>query len=512
MQSLTVRRTGCVVLACIVSGIAASTSQTSTGVSSDGPPPCIEQPPINHLPPNATLSADGASVSTFPGDWDDCGSEATFTYSWVRMSTSFVIPDETDATHTVTGADAGLQLRAVVTATNVWGSRSAVSNAVAIAPPAGTCTPYAAPTNIAQAVISGSAHATEPVTTSNGIWTSCGSEIAGYTYQWLRNGAVITGATRQSYVLTTADVGQNVAASVTAWNGTGASAPVASTTVVPGSEPAPDPPPAYGPPPSFTSVDCFGAVDEESCAVAASPPNFGGKLLRRDSELDVRGVRAGIQTPTRDDFYLPHGNGAVMRVSAENGPYLVQSGFGRSPELPVGACGTSPDDGKLYTYYESIAPGMGGNPGVQQCEWLTPVARATSNLHTVYRKLSSAVGNDKTWQVNINGVAKHLRYIAVDGMRIAVAGGEIRNNSPQYFVHGDGTVYGCYGCSATPLGVWNWQRTSIAGSSGWQDIADADDITAANVQGKSDDRWEVSPLPGPFYVLHRCKTDHSLGC
>jgi len=287
-----------------------------------------------------------------------------------------------------------------------------------------------------------------------------------------------------------------------------------------GPEPAPDPPPVLGDPPPGDDYTfrCFGGYDDGDCVggsgpAVGSPNNFGGKFVWRYDQNDVRGVRAGIRTPRTHDFWLPYVTAGVMRVSAEAQRTLIQTGFGRTVRISVEVCGRSPEegpDGPLYTYYESKAVIL-GEP-ITECRWLDKTKRGKSKLYTVYRKVRAP--NTTTWQVNIDGRERHIRNMGVDGMKLALAGGEIVGNSPIFqFTFPDGKLFGCYGCTATRKGVIPWQRTTNPGSVGWFNISTgAFNITDPN---KTDGRWVVSAIPsggGKFTVLHDCWEDHRLGC
>jgi hypothetical protein len=83
-----------------------------------------------------------------------------------------------------------------------------------------------APQNTAVPTVSGDARAGSTLTTTNGSWTSDGGTVT-YTYQWQRCNsagagcAAISGATRQTYVVATADVGNRLRSVVTARNNDG---------------------------------------------------------------------------------------------------------------------------------------------------------------------------------------------------------------------------------------------------------------------------------------------------
>ena len=86
---------------------------------------------------------------------------------------------------------------------------------------------------------------------------------------------------------------------------------------------------------------------------------------------------------------------------------------------------------------------------------------------------------------------------------MAVAGGEIINRP--FFDRPDGEVWGCFGCTATPVGVVPWQRTTVYGNQGWVTIESAQNITGSRTDG----RWQVDSLPGAFKVVHHCDRQHT---
>ena len=100
------------------------------------------------------------------------------------------------------------------------------------ADPASQCVEglHPAITNVAVPIVSGTPALGETLTASTGTWTPTGM---GFTYQWLRGGTPIAGATSKTYPTTSADVGQQLSVRVTASNGsslTATSAPTAAVT------------------------------------------------------------------------------------------------------------------------------------------------------------------------------------------------------------------------------------------------------------------------------------------
>jgi hypothetical protein len=107
-----------------------------------------------------------------------------------------------------------------------------------------------APTNTAAPTISGTPQTGQTLTANPGTWSS--DTTPTYAYQWQRcdnlgnSCAAITGATSQTYVVTTADEGKTLRVAVTANNSSGsASATSAQSAVVTKPSTTP-PPPATG--------------------------------------------------------------------------------------------------------------------------------------------------------------------------------------------------------------------------------------------------------------------------
>jgi hypothetical protein len=99
----------------------------------------------------------------------------------------------------------------------------------------GSARTQAAPTNVGEPTISGSAVVGQTLTADNGVWT--GSGIT-YTYQWLRCNESdsacqnVTGATAKTYALQAADAGFRLRVRVTATNADGANSALANGTPV----------------------------------------------------------------------------------------------------------------------------------------------------------------------------------------------------------------------------------------------------------------------------------------
>jgi streptogramin lyase len=200
-----------------------STNPAPQTVVSDSPAtPAITEPPANTVAPK--LSTDnpvvGGPLTVSNGTWT--GYEApTFTYQWEDCSSAQLcspILGATSQTYTPVSSDDGLDLQAVVTATNSAGNASAnseLSNAV-----------VEVPANVVAPVLSTDSPVVEtPLSVSNGTWT--GYPAPTFTYQWTRCNSAgqacspVAGATAQTYTPLPTDVGFEFEATVTATNSAG---------------------------------------------------------------------------------------------------------------------------------------------------------------------------------------------------------------------------------------------------------------------------------------------------
>lgn len=86
------------------------------------------------------------------------------------------------------------------------------------------------PANLTPPVISGNAYDGQTLTSSAGTWS--GSPAPTLTYQWLRNGSNVAGATSATYIVGTADLNAQITCAVTATN-TAGSATATSAAVGP---------------------------------------------------------------------------------------------------------------------------------------------------------------------------------------------------------------------------------------------------------------------------------------
>lgn len=175
---------------------AVTTSNPIAGVS--GPAPSTSQPP--------SVSGSGKVGSTLTGtapSWNEPG--VTMTYRWLRDGSP--ISNATSLTYVVGTADLGKDLSLqVVGKKSGYADATVFSNVIRAV--AGD-----APANTAPPEVTGDAEVGETLRTTAGTWDTTS---LSYSYQWLRGGAPIEGATRSSYRLDALDAGREVSVVVTA--------------------------------------------------------------------------------------------------------------------------------------------------------------------------------------------------------------------------------------------------------------------------------------------------------
>lgn len=161
------------------------------------------QLPLLTLMPTPTISGTaqvGAILTANPGTWDE---GTSLTYQWMRNGA--YIPGATQASYTVSASDVGKQITVAVSATKPGYSPARKTSAQTSTVAKGVLT-SATPT------LSGTPAVGWTVTAVPGEW---GPSPVTYTYQWLRGGAAISGATAASYTPVAADAGAMLSVTVT---------------------------------------------------------------------------------------------------------------------------------------------------------------------------------------------------------------------------------------------------------------------------------------------------------
>jgi CHRD domain len=192
-------------------------------------------PPVNSALPAISGTAQlGQTLTAANGTWGGVA-PMTFGYQWQSCDSSGsscgAIASATDQNYVASSGDVGKTIRVAVTATNSDGSSQALSAATGT-----VASPGSAPANTRQPNPSGTPQDGQTVAVDSGGWS--GLQPIAFSYQWqscTTPNPVCTdlaGATGESYVVGTGQVGSQLRATVTATNSLGTSSAFSNLTSV----------------------------------------------------------------------------------------------------------------------------------------------------------------------------------------------------------------------------------------------------------------------------------------
>jgi hypothetical protein len=186
--------------------------------------------PVSSQPPTITGHAQqGETLTEGHGKWSN--EPTSYTYQWERCEAEgkncTAIAGAKEQTYVLIAADVSHTIEVAETAKNVTGGGSPASSTqtASVLP--------AVPVNTKAPTVTGTAVQGQTLTEVHGAWENSPTE---YSYQWERCDSegctAISGATEQTYLLTSADVGNALEVSETASNAGGAGAPAVSVKTV----------------------------------------------------------------------------------------------------------------------------------------------------------------------------------------------------------------------------------------------------------------------------------------
>jgi hypothetical protein len=245
------------------------------------------------------------------------GNPTKYEYSWLRCGANGgscdAINGANGTQYQLTALDDGHTVRFSVTATNNDGSTTATSAATAVVVAGGK------PANTVLPAISGTPQENSTLTGTNGTWTNSPTK---YEYAWLRcdkgggSCSAINGAAKNTYTLTSADIGATIRFRVVASNSAGNDTAVSAATAL------------------ISKFRGQGpAVGNPDQVAAINPP---ARLLI-DTLSDPAVVTKSTQTVTvRFHVTSTCGGRCRVRSYATAAPY---NQFANPPEQPTGADG-----------------------------------------------------------------------------------------------------------------------------------------------------------------------------
>jgi hypothetical protein len=278
------------------SGTGAPATSAPTGAVASAP---TAAPAYTVAPSIAGNPQQGQTLTEAHGTW--INNPTSFAYSWQRCDSSancLPITGATSASYTLTAADVGSTIVVDELASNSLGSGTAPSNPTAVVTPPPTG-------NTAPPTISGAAQQGQTLIEVHGAWSATPT---GYSYQWQLCNATgggcsdIAGATAQTYVAASADVGHTlrVLESITTTGGSAGPGISAATAVV--SPPAP----SSSAPPSILGTPQQGkTLTELGASWSGSPTSFRYQWQQCDALgsgcADIVGATGASYVPVGGD-------------------------------------------------------------------------------------------------------------------------------------------------------------------------------------------------------------------
>jgi hypothetical protein len=188
------------------------------------------------------------------------------------------------------------------------------------------------PSNTVLPVISGTTQVGSTLSTTNGTWTG---SPTGYTYQWKRAGANISGATSSTYLLASADNGTVITVTVTATNASGSSS-ATSAGVGPVTSPTTWNPADKTGGITFSGGNLIASVASGAGGVRSTTGRSSGKLYFENTWTTPQPggtTGCGIATSTASFVsWLTDGTGGFLYYA--NGGATYYNGGGSGPNMP----------------------------------------------------------------------------------------------------------------------------------------------------------------------------------
>lgn len=250
--------------------------------------------PVEIAKPTITGQTKRGSVLTASSpEYGGSPANGSLSYQWQRENTQGYenISGATSSTYELTAAEDAKNVRVLVSGSNLAGTTVSTSLPVGIEKPK--------PASTDLPVVTGEVVEGQTLSTTNGMWERPAEN--SYSYQWLRNGVGIAGATNRTYLIVQDDVGAKLRVIVTATNtegsGTAQSNETATVTAKPIVPPVVEPPvvvpPAVEPPVVVPPVVVPPVVVPPVVEPPVNPPVTPAPISCEYSKLSVKGFVVG---------------------------------------------------------------------------------------------------------------------------------------------------------------------------------------------------------------------------
>lgn len=274
--------------------------------------------PLGTFTPGARPSISGtprvaSELTATAGEWTPAPTGTT--YQWRRDGQS--IAGATSRSYTPTEADAGRDLTVTVTATSE-GYASASSTSAAVTVPELTFTMLTRPS------LAGTPRVGTQMTADSGSWSPTPT---AFTYQWLRNGAAISGATGRTYTPTATDAGRDLGVRVTVTR-----AGHTSQTVTSDALRVPTVNFSASPTPKITGTKGVGKTLTASAGTWSPTPSTLSYQWKRNGKT-ISGATSRTYVPTTADA----GRYLTVTVTARRTGYTTKSTTSAKAGIPIHA-------------------------------------------------------------------------------------------------------------------------------------------------------------------------------
>jgi hypothetical protein len=455
--------------------------------------------PVNTaVPVISGIAKRGRSLAANAGTWSPAAT--SYAYQWQSDDGSGFadISGATGTGYTPVAGDLGLPLRVVVSATNAFGTVTAVTAATAVV----TTDP---PVNVGSPSIAGTPKRTFTLTASAGTWTPSG---ATFTYQWQRNTssgfAAIASATAAAYTLVTADVGTTVRVVVTAHNADGtASATSAQTATVVAATPGSTTVPAIS-----NGMRVGDALSTSDGAWSPAAASYAYQWQRR-----VAGIWTDIAGATSRTYTLAAADtGTVLRskVVATNADGTGTSYSGASltivaPPVPPATI-AAPTGTLVDTNTLTIAPGAWSPSSTTfTYQWLRCPSGATviGGCVTIGAGQSYALSGEDvghTIAARVTGTASGVSVVRTATLTANVAGRALTLTTAPVIA---GTVQVMQSVRAVPA-IWSVPTRTVRYQ--WQ-RCDVDGTHCTDILGATGQRYKITVADSEHaLVVHEAAT------